>query len=80
MTAEKLSISLDPPLLEFLTQYQRVHQVRSKSEVLSRALALLREQELEQQYAEAMAQWQSSGEADLWDTVVGDGLGPSATR
>ncbi|GAA5533026.1 type II toxin-antitoxin system ParD family antitoxin [Deinococcus aluminii] len=77
MTVGKISVSLESPLLAFLAQYQQAHQLRSKSEVIARALTLLRERELEEQYAEALAEWQDSGEADCWESVVGDGLGES---
>lgn len=78
MNAEKLSVSLDGALVEFVSQYQKSHQIRSKSEVVARALSLLREHELEAQYAGALEEWQTSGEADLWDAVTPDGLGGEA--
>lgn len=82
MTVGKISVSLEEPLLAFLSHYQQTHQVRSKSEVIAQALTLLRERELETQYAEALVEWQASGEAELWEAVVGDGLteGPDAAR
>lgn len=75
MNAEKMSVSLDGVLMDFVAQYQKSHQVRSKSEVVARALILLRERELEEQYAGALEEWQKSGDADLWDEVTSDGLG-----
>ena len=51
-----------------------IGEQRSRSEVVAQALTLLREKELEGQYAEALAEWQSSGDAEIWDHVVGDGL------
>ncbi len=80
MTVEKLSISLEEPLVAFLGDYQTTHAVRSKSEVIARAVRLLREKELESQYAAATEEWQASGEAEVWDAVVGDGLGSDASR
>lgn len=74
MTIGKISVSLELPLLNFLATYQETHQVRSKSEVVAHALILLRERELEGQYAEALSEWQASGDAELWDGVAGDGL------
>jgi hypothetical protein len=35
----------------------------------------LRPDELEAAYVEAWDEWQSSGEADVWDVTTGDGLG-----
>ena len=81
MTIGKISVSLEQPLLDFLVQYQESHQVRSKSEVVAQAIMLLRDQALETQYAQALTEWQGSGEAEVWDAVVGDGLeGPDAAR
>jgi len=42
-------VSLEQPLLDFLAQYQKSHQVRSKSEVVAQAIMLLRDQALEAQ-------------------------------
>ena len=80
MTANKLSISLEEPLVAFLGKYQATHSVRSKSEVIAEAVRLLRERELEKQYAAAFEEWEASGEADLWEAVSGDGLSPDETR
>ncbi len=80
MAAERLSISLEPPLLAFLSQYQEAHAVRSESEVVAQVLRLLRECELESQYGAALHEWQASGEADVWDRAVADGLEADATR
>jgi hypothetical protein len=33
-----------------------------------------RDEDLEAAYIEAWAEWFKSGEADVWDVVVGDGL------
>lgn len=74
MTVAKISVSLERSLLDFLAQYQETHGVPSKSEVVAQALALLKERDLEAQYAAALAEWQSSPDAELWDSVVGDGL------
>lgn len=72
MNIAKLSVSIDRQLLAFLEGYQREHQIKSKSEVISEALRLLRERELESQYAAAMQDWKM--EAEAWETVTGDGL------
>lgn len=80
MTVKKLSVSLEEPLVALLGHYQATHAVRSKSEVIARAVRLLREKELETQYAAAIEEWEASGEAELWDAVVGDGLGSDASR
>ncbi|MFC4637725.1 hypothetical protein [Deinococcus hohokamensis] len=82
MTVGKISVSLETDLLVFLTTYQERHHLRSKSEAVAQALELLRERELETQYTAALQDWQDSGEAEVWDTAVGDALteGPRAPR
>lgn len=72
MTTSKISVSLDAPLLAFVEQYQSEHSIRSKSEVISEAVMLLRERALEQQYADALAEWEQ--ESAAWDVVSADGL------
>lgn len=67
-------MSLDASLLEFIAHYQETHQLRSRSEVVAQALTLLRDQELETQYAAALSEWQNSDDADLWDHTAADGL------
>lgn len=73
MTIAKLSVSIDQQLLSFLEGYQQQHQLKTKSEVISEALRLLRERELESQYTAAMQEWQE--DAPAWEVVTGDGVG-----
>ncbi|ADI14126.1 ribbon-helix-helix domain-containing protein [Truepera radiovictrix] len=72
----KVSISarVDEVLLRYLDSYQRAHALKSRSEVLEQAIKALRERELSGQYAQAMAEWDASGDAELWDQTAGDGL------
>lgn len=72
MTIAKLSVSIDQQLLAFLEGYQKKYNIKAKSEVVSEALRLLRERELDSQYAAAMEEWQQ--ESELWEVVTGDGL------
>lgn len=72
MTIAKLSVSIDQQLLAFLEGYQQKYQIKAKSEVVSEALRLLHERELESQYAAAMQEWKE--EAAVWEAVTGDGL------
>jgi antitoxin ParD1/3/4 len=68
-SVEKISVSLPAPLVRFLEHYQSEHAVKSRSEVVERAIDLLREQSLELEYRE------SSLENDpAWDVTVADGL------
>lgn len=41
------------------------------------AVRLLRASYLKDDYAEAFKEWIDSGEAEVWETVVGDGLIPT---
>ena len=69
MQAEKVSVSLPTTLLEFVESYKASHQCRSRSQVIERALELLRLQELEVAYREA------AQEVDpVWDVEIADGL------
>ncbi|MEO5861271.1 MAG: hypothetical protein ABIQ03_02255 [Burkholderiales bacterium] len=69
MAVEKLSISIPGAALEFVERYRKKHSIKTRSEVVQEALALLRERELEGAYGE------SSAEIDLdWDCLSSDGL------
>jgi Arc/MetJ-type ribon-helix-helix transcriptional regulator len=70
----KLSVSVDPSLIPFIDHYQTQHAVKTKSEVVERALRLLRDAELEESYAAAANDWQESEDAVLWDKTSNDGL------
>ncbi len=74
MNVAKLSVSLDPNKIKFIEQFQISHKVRTKSEVVDRALALLQHEELKLQYVAAYQEWQDSGEQPVWDAVTNDGL------
>lgn len=70
----KLSVSMSEDDVSTLDSYARSAGLESRSAVLRRAIQLLRESELEAEYAVAWKEWKESGDADLWETVVGDGL------
>lgn len=69
MQAEKVSISLPAALLEFVETYKTDHQCRSRSQVIERALELLRLQELEAAYREAAQEIDTE-----WEGAIADGL------
>ena len=73
----KISVSLPDEDVEFLDEYARSLGVRSRSAVIQRAVRLLRAAELGPAYAEAWEEWEASGDADLWDSAVADGIEPS---
>ena len=72
----KVSISarVDEVLVAYLDNYQKEHEVKSRSEALEQAIKALRERDLDREYALAMAEGDASGDAELWDQVAGDGL------
>jgi antitoxin MazE9 len=72
----KLSVSLPVEDVEFLDEYARTLGVGSRSAVIQRAVRLLRATELGPAYADAWEEWQASGEAELWESTVGDGIEP----
>jgi antitoxin ParD1/3/4 len=69
MNVEKLSISLPPPLVQFVENYKQNKGCKSRSQVIEEALELLRNRELEFAYQQASAEVDSA-----WDVTVADGL------
>lgn len=70
----KLSVSVSEEDVAVLDDYARTSGLRSRSAVLQHAIRLLRHAELEQDYAVAWDDWESSGERAAWEGSVGDGL------
>lgn len=75
----KLSVSLRDEDVAVLDGYARKAGLRSRSAALHHAIQLLRHPDLEQDYATAWDEWQSSEEHVLWDGTAADGL-PDAAR
>lgn len=71
----KVSVSLPDEDVEFVDEYARTRGFSSRSAVLHKAVRLLRTADLGGAYADAWQEWEDSGEAELWDSVSGDGLG-----
>ena len=69
-----MSVRVDEQLAVFLERYQKSQGLKSRSEALEAAIRALRDKAFEQEYALAMEEWDSSGEAELWDVAAGDGL------
>jgi Arc/MetJ-type ribon-helix-helix transcriptional regulator len=65
----KISVSLPEEDVHFLDR-----QGPNRSAALQRAVSLLRDSQLADQYAEAYAEWDNSDDARLWDAVTTDGL------
>ncbi len=75
----KLSVSLPEDDVRFIDEYSARVDVASRSQVIQVAIGLLRESSLRDEYAQAFAEWDDSGEAVIWETTVGDGAA-HATR
>jgi Arc/MetJ-type ribon-helix-helix transcriptional regulator len=73
---QKLSISLSPELLRYAEEYQKTHNLASRSEVISLAIQALREKELLEGY-QAMAEDYEKNPDLLLDAGISDGLEPS---
>ena len=71
--AEKITISLPPALLRFVTQRQESQGI-SRSEVIQQALGMMREAELAQAYRDAAKEMQAD---PLFDADPSHGLTPS---
>lgn len=69
----KVSISLPTEDVEFLDRYAQTQGVDSRSAVVHRAVSLLRALELGAAYEAAWEEWDSSGEAELWEPTAADG-------
>ncbi|RBY81617.1 antitoxin [Geodermatophilus sp. TF02-6] len=70
----KLSVSLSEEDVAALDEYIRTAGLRSRSAALQHAIRLLRHPDLEQDYAAAWDEWESSGEAAAWEAATADGL------
>jgi metal-responsive CopG/Arc/MetJ family transcriptional regulator len=74
MVGMKVSLSIPDEDVRFLDEFAKEHGVRSRSAAAQKAIALLREVELKEQYKIAMKEWVESPDAELWDRTAGDGL------
>ena len=68
-------MSLPDEDVEFVDAYARARGFGSRSAVLHKAVRLLRTADLGNAYADAWQEWEDSGEAELWESASGDGLG-----
>jgi Arc/MetJ-type ribon-helix-helix transcriptional regulator len=74
----KLSVSLTDEDVELIDDYGRRSGLSSRSAVIRRALHLLRQPDLEADYAAAWDEWAAAGGQAEWDPTAGDGLGDAA--
>lgn len=70
----KLSVSLSDDDVATLDEHARKAGLPSRSAVIHRAIRLLRESSLEQDYEQAWEEWERSGELEAWEAATGDGL------
>jgi Arc/MetJ-type ribon-helix-helix transcriptional regulator len=70
----KVSVSLPDDDVAFLDAYAKSQGIESRSAVVHKAVRLLRAAELGPSYESAWQEWSEDGEADLWDSVIADGL------
>jgi Arc/MetJ-type ribon-helix-helix transcriptional regulator len=70
----KMSVSLPEEDVEFLDAYVRDRAAGSRSAALHEAVNLLRAAQLASAYEDAWASWESSDDAELWDSAAADGL------
>jgi Arc/MetJ-type ribon-helix-helix transcriptional regulator len=70
----KVSVSLPDEDVVFLDAYAATQGYASRSAVLHKAVRLLRASELGPAYEDAWSEWSESGEGELWDIAVADGL------
>lgn len=71
----KVSVSLPGEDVLFLDEYAKEQGLDSRSAALHRAVRLLRTAGLGGTYESAWEEWAAEGEADLWESTAGDGLG-----
>ena len=75
----KVSVSLPEEDIAFLDEYAGRAGLASRSAAVHTAIRALRASAMSESYEQAWTDWESGGDAGLWDAVSGDGLG-DATR
>lgn len=68
------AISLEEKDLEFLDYYAANHGLESRAAAASKAVNVLRNEELSRQYAQAFLEWEGSADQTFWDQFSGDGI------
>jgi Arc/MetJ-type ribon-helix-helix transcriptional regulator len=74
----KLSVSLSDEDVAVLDAYVKRTGLSSRSAGLQRAVQMLRHPDLEDDYAEAWAQWSADESSGAWESSVGDGVTDAA--
>ena len=74
MSQVKLSVSLSQGEVAALDKYAQAAGLKSRSAAIQQAIRLLGDPELEDAYAAAWQEWESSGAAQEWESTTADGL------
>ena len=74
----KLSVSLPDDDVALIDDYARSAGLPGRSAVIQHALKLLRQADLESDYAAAWAEWETSGDQAAWESAVADGVADAA--
>ena len=78
MSQVKLSVSLSESDVEALDKFAHAVGLKSRSAAIQQAIKLLGDPELEDAYAQAWSEWESSGDAGSWEATAADGLADAA--
>jgi Arc/MetJ-type ribon-helix-helix transcriptional regulator len=70
----KLSVSLSEHDVALLDEHARTSGLPSRSAAVREAIRLLPRLDLEEAYAQAWDDWDTSGEREAWEGVAGDGV------
>ncbi|MBA2696331.1 MAG: ribbon-helix-helix domain-containing protein [Ornithinimicrobium sp.] len=74
----KVSVSLPEEDVSTLDEFARSSGLASRSAVVRHAIHLLRLPDLEDDYAAAWEEWESSGDQAAWESAASDGLADAA--
>lgn len=74
MTRVKLSVSLSEGEVVALDKYAHAAGLKSRSAAIQQAIRLLGDPELQSAYEAAWQEWETTGEADAWESATADGL------
>jgi hypothetical protein len=70
----KLSVSLPEQDVVRLDKFARAWGLKTRSAAVQRAIQLLGDPDLEDDYAAAWDEWESSGDQAAWDVTADDGI------
>lgn len=74
MSSVKLSVSLSEGEVAALDRYAQAAGLKSRSAAIQQAIRLLGDPDLEAAYAAAWQEWETSGDAEAWESTAADGL------